>query len=39
MQGVGAMGTQPSEAGPMTVRLVMFEEGGWLFTLMAMAPS
>jgi len=39
IQGVGAMGTQPSDAGPMTLRLVLFERGGWAHLLMGMVPS
>lgn len=36
---VGALGTQQSEAGPMTLRIMMFEQEGWLHALMAMAPA
>ncbi len=35
---VCAMGQQESEAGPMTIRVMMFARGGWLLNLLAMAP-
>jgi len=37
--GIGAMAAQGSNAGEMTVRLFMFEQGGWAWALLAMAPS
>jgi len=36
---VGASGSQASEAGPMSLRVLAFEQGGWLHLLMAMAPA
>jgi len=39
IQGVGALGTQQSEGGEMTVRVLLFEQGGWAHLLMGMAPS
>ena len=36
---VGAPGGQDSNAGPMTMRILAFEQGGWLHLLMAMAPA
>ncbi|MBN2491213.1 MAG: hypothetical protein JXQ29_10245, partial [Planctomycetes bacterium] len=37
--GVAALGSQPSQMGPMTIRVVMFEQGGWAHTLLGMAPA
>jgi hypothetical protein len=37
--GVGALATQESQMGQMTLRVVMFEQGGWAHALMAMAPT
>jgi len=36
---VGADGTQGSEAGLMSLRVMMLEDGGWLLALMGMAPA
>jgi hypothetical protein len=39
IEGVQATGLQQTEAGPMAIRALMFEQGGWAHILMAMAPA
>lgn len=39
IQGVGGTGTQQSQAGTLIIRVVLFEQGGWAHSLVAMAPA
>jgi hypothetical protein len=39
LQAIGALGRQDSDAGPMNLRVAVFEQGGWAHLLTAMAPA